>query len=131
MRTEPGDTDDRAIVKVDVTEQSTGSINFGVGYSSANGPTGEISIQEANFLGRGQFVRGRFRIAKDSRIVDLTFEEPAFLDRDLRLGLNAFYRDEDLDFGKLLSDLKLWLLSLRRLSGEREWPPADALRYRR
>lgn len=97
VRTERGATDDRAVIKVDVEEQSTGSINFGLGFSSAVGPTGEISIQEANFLGRGQFARARLRVAEDSQIVDLTFEEPAFLDRDLRLGLNAFYRDEDLD----------------------------------
>lgn len=44
VTTERGDTDDRAVIKVKVEEQSTGSINFGVGYSSSQGPTGEISI---------------------------------------------------------------------------------------
>ncbi|MFN3261147.1 MAG: outer membrane protein assembly factor BamA [Pikeienuella sp.] len=97
VRTEQGATEDRALIKVEVEEQSTGSINFGVGFSSASGPTGEVSIQEANFLGRGQFARARVRVSGDSRVFDLTFEEPAFLDRDLRAGLNVFYRDEDLD----------------------------------
>ncbi|MEO1612402.1 MAG: outer membrane protein assembly factor BamA, partial [Pseudomonadota bacterium] len=97
VRTELGDSDDRARVKVEVTEQSTGSINFGIGFSSASGPTGEVSIQEANFLGRGQFVRARLRVSNDTQVVDLTFREPAFLDRDLTLGLNAFFRNEDLD----------------------------------
>lgn len=97
VRTERGATDDRAQVKVEVEEQSTGSINFGIGFSSATGPTGEISIQEANFLGRGQFVRARLRVAEDNEVVDLTFQEPAFLNRDLVLGLNGFYRNEDLD----------------------------------
>lgn len=41
--------------------------------------------------------RARVRVAKDSQVFDLSFEEPAFLDRDLQLGLNVFYRDEDLD----------------------------------
>lgn len=97
VRTERGATEDRAQVKVEVAEQSTGSINFGIGFSSASGPTGEISIQEANFLGRGQFVRARLRVAEDNEVVDLTFQEPAFLNRDLTLGLNGFYRNEDLD----------------------------------
>ncbi|MEM8753478.1 MAG: outer membrane protein assembly factor BamA, partial [Pseudomonadota bacterium] len=97
VRTERGDSDDRARILVEVEEQSTGSINFGVGFSSASGPTGEISVSEANFLGRGQFVRARVRVSTDSNVFDLTFEEPAFLDRDLRLGLNGFFRDEDLD----------------------------------
>ncbi|MEM7523693.1 MAG: outer membrane protein assembly factor BamA [Pseudomonadota bacterium] len=97
VRTERGDSDDRARIAVTVGEQSTGSINFGLGFSSADGPTGEVSISEANFLGRGQFVRARVRVSGDSNVFDFTFEEPAFLDRDLRLGLNVFYRDEDLD----------------------------------
>lgn len=97
VRTERGDADDRARIKVEVEEQSTGSINFGVGLSSANGPTGELSVSESNFLGRGQFVRARIRAGFDSQILDLTFQEPAFLDRDLALGLNAFYRDANLD----------------------------------
>lgn len=97
VTTERGDTDDRAVIKVKVEEQSTGSINFGVGYSSSQGPTGEISISESNFLGRGQYAAARLRVAKDSEIVDLTFEEPAFLDRDLRAGGNVYYRNEDLD----------------------------------
>lgn len=97
VRTERGDSDDRARIKVEVQEQATGSINFGLGFSSASGPTGEVSISESNLLGRGQFLRARVRVAEDSRVFDLTFREPAFLDRDLNLGLNGFYRDEDLD----------------------------------
>lgn len=97
VRTERGDSEDRARIKVEVEEQSTGSINFGVGFSSASGPTGEFSVSESNFLGRGQFVRARVRASQRSNILDLTFQEPAFLDRDLALGLNGFYRDEDLD----------------------------------
>ncbi len=97
VRTERGDSDDRARIQVEVQEQATGSINFGLGFSSASGPTGEFSVSEANFLGRGQFARARLRVSGDSRVVDLTFQEPAFLDRDLALGLNVFYRDEDLN----------------------------------
>ncbi len=97
LRTERGDTEDRARVKVEVTEQPTGSLSFGVGYSSASGPLGEVSVSERNLLGRGQFLRARVQVSGDSRVFDLTFREPAFLDRDLDAGFNIFYRDEDLD----------------------------------
>ncbi len=97
VRTERGDTEDRARVKVEVAEQPTGSLSFGVGYSSASGPVGEVSVSERNLLGRGQFLRARVQVANDSRVFDLTFREPAFLDRDLSAGFNIFYRDEDLD----------------------------------
>ncbi|MGB0852594.1 MAG: outer membrane protein assembly factor BamA [Pikeienuella sp.] len=97
VRTERGQTDDRAYVKVEVEEQPTGSLSLGAGFSSASGPLAEISISEANFLGRGQFVRARVVASGDSQVYDLTFREPAFLDRDLALGLNIAYSDEDLD----------------------------------
>ncbi len=97
VRTERGDSEDRARVKVEVAEQPTGSLSFGVGYSSASGPVGEVSVSERNLLGRGQFLRARVQIAGDSRVFDLTFREPAFLDRDLEAGFNIFYRDENLE----------------------------------
>lgn len=97
VRTERGQTDDRAYVKVEVEEQPTGSLSLGAGFSSATGPLAEISISEANFLGRGQFVRARVVGSGESQVYDLTFREPAFLDRDLALGLNLTYSDEDLD----------------------------------
>ena len=37
-------------------EKPTGSINGGIGYSTADGPIGQIGISESNFLGRGQVV---------------------------------------------------------------------------
>ena len=97
VRTERGDTEDRARVSVSVAEQPTGSLAFGVGFSSATGPIGEISVSERNFLGRGQFIRARVQASGDTQVYDLTFREPAFLDRDLGAGFNIFYRDEDLD----------------------------------
>ncbi len=97
VRTERGDSEDRARVKVEVAEQPTGSLSFGVGFSSASGPVGEVSVSERNLLGRGQFLRARVQVAGDSRVFDLTFREPAFLDRDLSAGFNIFYRDEDLE----------------------------------
>lgn len=97
VRTERGQTDDRAYVKVEVEEQPTGSLSIGAGFSSASGPLAELSVSEANFLGRGQFVRARVVASADSQVYDLTFREPAFLDRDLGLGINIAYSDEDLD----------------------------------
>jgi outer membrane protein insertion porin family len=38
---------------VNVEEQSTGELSFGLGYSTTNGPLGLIKISERNLLGRG------------------------------------------------------------------------------
>lgn len=95
VQTERGSAEDRANIRVAVEEQATGSLTFGLGFSSADGPVGEISLSEANFLGRGQFVRVRTVIAGEQQVADFTFREPAFLDRDLAVGFNAYYRQED------------------------------------
>ncbi len=95
VSTRRGDSEDRASILVDVEEQSTGSLTFGLGFSTADGPVGEVSITERNFLGRGQFVRARFQIAGDFQVYDFAFREPAFLDRDLEAGFDVFLRQED------------------------------------
>ena len=50
----PGSSPDKSVVKVNVEEQSTGTLSFGAGYSSTNGILGDINITESNFLGKGQ-----------------------------------------------------------------------------
>jgi outer membrane protein insertion porin family len=95
VATERGGAEDRANIRVSVDERPTGSLTFGLGFSSAEGPLGEISLTERNFLGRGQFVRARTLVAGDQQVLDLTFREPALLDRDLQAGFQAYYRQED------------------------------------
>ncbi|MGF1658363.1 MAG: outer membrane protein assembly factor BamA [Rubrimonas sp.] len=95
VTTEPGATDDRSTIRVKVEERSTGSISFGAGFSSSDGVVGEVSVTERNFLGRGQFVRARAVISGDRQLVDLTFREPAFLDRDLNTGFTFYVRQDD------------------------------------
>ena len=88
-------SEDRAVVTVDVEEQSTGSLTFGAGFSTDQGVLGEVNITERNFLGRGQLVRARVLVAGDQQVFDFAFREPAFLDRPLSAGFNLFYRLED------------------------------------
>ncbi|TYO85000.1 Beta-barrel assembly machine subunit BamA [Oceanicella actignis] len=95
VRTEQGSAPDRAVVKVSVEEQLTGSISFGVGFSSADGVLGDISISERNFLGRGQRVSARVNYTGDEQALTFSFEEPALLDRDLAVGFNLGYVQVD------------------------------------
>ena len=88
-----GSSPDRRIVDVDVEEQPTGTLSFGVGFSSDDGPGVGASFEERNFLGRGQFLRFAVNTAENSRQLDIDFREPAFLDRDVTLGLELFFRE--------------------------------------
>lgn len=94
---EAGSADDRAVLKVKVQEKSTGSINFGVGYSSNAGPIGNIAITERNFLGRGQILNATVTAAGDTQVYDLSFTEPRFLDRDLAVSARGFFIQDDRD----------------------------------
>lgn len=82
---------DRAVLKTDVSEKSTGSLKLGVGWSSYDGPLAEVSVQERNFLGTGRIIGASASVAKEKTLFDISFVEPWFLDRELSLGFDVFY----------------------------------------
>lgn len=90
-----GTSDDRAVLRVRVKEKSTGSLSFGAGFSTNDGPIGTVTLTERNFLGRGQTVNARINAAGSRQVYDFEFIEPAFLDRDLTVGIKAFFVDDD------------------------------------
>lgn len=92
----PGSAPDKAIVKVDVQEKSTGSISFGAGYSSSVGVIGEVGLTERNFLGRGQRVGLKVSLAGQRSQIDFGFTEPYFLDREINAGFDIFHVRQNL-----------------------------------
>lgn len=93
---EPGSAADRSVINVAVEEQSTGELSFGLGFSTSDGPIGDISIRERNLLGRGQDLRASFSLSGRTQEIDLSFTEPAFLDRDIAAGFDVFRQTTDL-----------------------------------
>ena len=88
ITTRPGSSPDRIIVFVNVIEQSTGDISLSGGFSSNGGASGEISLSERNFLGRGQFIRASYRGSEDETSVGFDFTEPYFLGSRVSAGLS-------------------------------------------
>jgi len=86
---------DRSDVKVKVKEKSTGEISVGAGFSSTDGPLGDFSIRERNFLGKGQDVRLGTTISGSTKQFDFSFTEPYFMDRDFAAGVDAFHTISD------------------------------------
>lgn len=95
VTTEQGSSPDRVIVNVDVDEQPTGEISFGVGYSSADGVIGDLSVSEKNFLGRGQFVRATIGMGESKRNYELSFTEPYFMGYRLSAGFDLYQRENN------------------------------------
>lgn len=95
VKPERGSAEDRVVVRTEVTEQSTGDISFGIGFSTGESVGGEVSITERNFLGRGQFVRASVQATADKQLYDFRFTEPYFLDRNLRAGFDIYHQEID------------------------------------
>jgi outer membrane protein insertion porin family len=90
LKTTPGSAPDRTVIDVTVEEQSTGELSFGAGFSTSDGPIGDVSIRERNLLGRGQDLRLGFVLSGRRSQLDASFTEPYFLDKNIAFGIDAF-----------------------------------------
>lgn len=95
IRTVPSDSPDKTIIEVDVQEQATGELTFGIGFSTAEGPLADVGLRERNLLGRGQDLRLNFTLSGRRSQIDLSFTEPYFLDRPLAAGIDLFRTEID------------------------------------
>lgn len=90
VKNSPGSQPDRTDLTVTVTEQSTGELSLGAGYSSTSSFVGEFSYTERNLFGRGQYLRGSIQLSTISKQFQLSFVEPYFLDKPLAAGFDLY-----------------------------------------
>jgi outer membrane protein insertion porin family len=98
VNADQGSGPDQVVVNVDVEEQPTGSLSFGLSYSVASGAGINIGFSETNFLGRGQSLSLNVSTASASQNFGFNFTEPAFLGRDLSFSIGAYYRTSESDY---------------------------------
>lgn len=90
-----GSLPDRVILIVSVAEESTGSFSIGGGYSTSDGFIAELSLEEKNFLGRGQTLRISYGMGEDNNTVSLAFTDPRFLGYNFSAGFDAYRREAE------------------------------------
>lgn len=95
MKLEPGSAPDRARLAIVVTEQETGKISFGVGYSTSEGVVGDISWTENNLFGNGQYLQIKLSGSLVRLQADVGFTEPHLLGTNFSGGFDLFYKDTD------------------------------------
>jgi outer membrane protein insertion porin family len=95
LQTVQGSSPDRTVVEVNVEEQSTGELSFGAGFSTTDGPVGNVGLRERNLLGRGQDLRLDFVISGSRSQLNFSFTEPYFLDQELTAGIDAYRTESD------------------------------------
>lgn len=91
-----GSAPDKTVIDIGVTEQSTGELSIGAGFSTTEGPLADIALRERNLLGRGQDLLLSATIAGERTEFNLAFTEPYFLDRDFLAGFDLFHVTRDL-----------------------------------
>lgn len=101
VRNTPTLTEGYKDVDINVAEQSTGTVNFGAGFSSIDSLTAFISVTQTNFdisdwkdfRGGGQRFNANIRAGDLRRDMSLTWTEPWFMGRPLALSVDLFYRN--------------------------------------
>jgi outer membrane protein insertion porin family len=86
-----GSSADRVIVRAEVEEAPTGSLQFGISYGSAAGVGFTLAFAESNLMGRGQSLDLNLGIGGDYQTSSLRFVEPAFLGRDVRFAVDVLW----------------------------------------
>ena len=88
-------------MNVVVAEKRTGSLNFGAGYSTIDSVLGFVELTQSNFditnwpnfTGGGQRFRARVQYGSERKDFVVSLTEPYFLDYNLTVGGELFYRD--------------------------------------
>ncbi|MFU8769093.1 MAG: outer membrane protein assembly factor BamA [Desulfotignum sp.] len=89
---------DQRDLEVKVTEKPTGNFSFGGGYSTDDGPFGQVSLEERNLFGRGQTLKLLGRMSGETGLYDLTFNEPWIFDRPISAGFSIYKSEREYEY---------------------------------
>ncbi len=89
---------------IEVKEMNTGSVSFGVGYSSLNDTSMTFGLNERNFLGEGKKLRLEANLSPKKSNYSLGITEPYFLDRHLSLFGDIFDQESENSKGDVKSE---------------------------
>ena len=88
-------------VNILVSETNTGSVNFGVGFSSVDNIVGFVNLEQTNFditnwgrfTGAGQRFSASLRAGAERKDFRISLVEPWFMGKKFKLGGELYYRD--------------------------------------
>jgi len=88
----PG-TNDQVDLNVTVKERNTGSLQFGVGYSSADKLTVSASVSQANIFGSGNQLSFRINNGSVSKVYEVSYLNPYWTVDGISRGFDLYVRD--------------------------------------
>jgi len=90
----PGTTD-QVDVNYSVTEQPSGSLSVGLGFSQTSGFLINGSISQDNFLGTGRRVSASVNTSEVNRVLSFSYMNPYYTIDGVSRGFGLFYRETD------------------------------------
>ena len=93
IQQEQGSAPDRVVLGVEVEERATGQLQLSAGFSSLERFLVNLSVEQRNFMGRGQTVRASVNYSSYSKSIELGFTEPYLFDRNIAVGFDIYRRD--------------------------------------
>lgn len=88
-------TTDQVDLNINVTEKSTGSIQFGAGLSSSEGVIFGVTVNQNNFLGTGNRVSAQVNTGDINTTYSLSYTDPYFTPDGISRGFDVYRRDVD------------------------------------
>ncbi len=88
-------TKDQMDVNLSVREKSTGNIQVGMGYGSAEGLTLSGSVSQANLFGTGNYLSTQINTSKINTVYSLSYTNPYYTDDGISRGFDVFKRRTD------------------------------------
>jgi outer membrane protein insertion porin family len=95
LKKRTGSTPDKVVITIDVVEQESHDVSFGVGYSTTEGVVGDIALADRNLFGNGQTLRLKVSGSLVRLQAELGFTEPRFLGTNVAAGFDLFYKNVD------------------------------------
>ena len=92
----PKGRNDLLDIDIVVKERNTGTITVGAGYSSFNGLVINGQVNQTNLFGRGQKLGASIDFSDRSKLFNLNFTEPYFMDTEWSVGGDLYKREREL-----------------------------------
>jgi outer membrane protein insertion porin family len=90
ITSEPGSSSDRVIVNVECEDQQTGDFSISGGYSTTDGPIGEVTIGDRNLFGRGEYAKASVTFGQFTKGFELSLAEPYVFGTRATVGVDLF-----------------------------------------
>lgn len=97
LTTSRGSTEDKTNLEVKVEEAPTGSVSFGIGYSSIENVIGSASISDRNLFGLGYYGVLKFKLGSETLDLRMNFTDPYFLGYNFAAGIDLYHENREFD----------------------------------